>query len=342
MRNLLMASLFFIILNTVRAQEYDSLRSIYVREFPDKFNLKLLATDRLLILNLRAKDHGNRTINYSPNNRGYIGIGAYIFDIGLELAVKVPEAFERSETKYGKTRFLDFQGNIYGRKWCFDGTFQQYKGFFISNPSSVFPDFDSGADFPQRPDLAIANIIVNGIHIFNHEKFSFRSGFNQADRQIKSAGSPVLLLSTAFFSINADSLLIPERHSLSFGEASRFQEGDFFTFSVLPGYAYNFVVKNFFINVNATAGAGIQLQKFVAATEQKQWALEPKINFRAALGYDNDRFFAGGSFLIQKSRTNIDGMSIDNTAGNFKFFLGYRFEEFGILKKHSIRDINIF
>lgn len=325
------------------AQEYDSIRSQYVREFPDRFNLKLLGTDRLLILNLRGTETGNKVINYAPNDRGYIGLGAYIFDVGIELAVKVPEALQRSSTRYGETDFIDFQGNVYGRKWCFDGTFQKYQGFYISNAGNVFPDFSSDQNFPQRADLEVMNIIINGIHIFNHQKFSFRSGFNQADRQIKSAGSPLLIFATAIFGINADSLLIPAHFAANYGEAGDFIEGDFYTFSVLPGYAYNFVYKNLFLNLNATGGAGIQWQSFnTEEREQKRLALEPKLNFRAAIGFDNDRFFAGGSFLMQKTRMSIEGMRINNTAGNYKFFIGYRFKEFGLFKKFSIRDVKIF
>src|SRR5690606_31732071 len=267
-RKILFAGWLFFICCTCIAQEYDSIRSGYVREFPDRFNLKLLATDRLLILNLRGTEAGNKVINYAPNDRGYIGIGAYIFDIGIELAVKVPKALQRSSTKYGETDFIDFQGNVYGKKWCFDGTFQQYKGFYISNASNIYPDFSSDQNFPQRADLEVRNIIINGIHIFNHQKFSFRSGFNQADRQIKSAGSPLLIFATAIFGINADSLLIPDHYASNYGEAGDFIEGDFYTFSVLPGYAYNFVYKNLFLNVNATGGAGIQWQDF--NTEERE------------------------------------------------------------------------
>lgn len=324
------------------AQDYDSIRSIYVKEFPDHFNTKIIATDRLLILNLIGRDQEKKRVNYAPNDRGYVGIGAYIFDVGFELAVKVPAAFERSKSRYGETDFIDFQGNIYGRKWCFDGTFQKYDGFYLNNAIDIMPDFQSGDDFPQRRDLSVMNIIVNGIHVFNHQKFSFRSGFNQADKQIKSAGSPILLLSAARFSINADSQLIPGNVSSSFGEAGTLSGGRFVTFSALPGYAYNFVYRDFFMHANATAGFGIQHQKLELTDQDKiEYAIEPKFNVRAAIGYDNERFFAGGSFLMQRSTIGFEGMRINNTAGNYKIFVGFRFQEFGIFKKYSIRDIKV-
>lgn len=341
MKEILFCSVILILFNSrVEGQEYDSIRSIYVKEFPDYFNGKIIATDRLLILNLIGRELEKQRIHYAPNDRGYIGIGAYVFDIGLELSIKVPAAFERSKKKYGTTDFIDLQGNIYGKKWCFDGTFQKYKGFFLSNAHDVTPGFRSGDIFPQRPDLDVMNIIVNGIHIFNHKKFSFRSGFTQADKQIKSAGSPILLLSFSRFSINADSLLIPASIAEDFGDLQDIVGGRFVTFSVLPGYAYNFVHRNLFLNVNATGGVGVQHQSVDLRNDaQVQYSLEPKFNFRAALGFDNERFFAGGSFLIQRSTINMDGMRINNTAGNYKFFVGYRFKEIGIFKKYSVNDI---
>lgn len=325
------------------AQDYDSLRSSYVQEFPDHFNAKIIGTDRLLILNLIGREGEGRRVNYAPNDRGYIGLGAYIFDVGLELAVKVPVAFERSKSKYGETDFIDFQGNVYGRKWCFDGTFQKYKGFYLNNAIDITPGFQSGDNFPQREDLSVMNIVINGIHVFNHRKFSFRSGFNQADKQIKSAGSPILLLSASRFSINADSKLIPGDVRDSFGEAGSIEGGKFLTLSVLPGYAYNFVIRDFYLNINATGGIGLQRQNLnISPQDESMYAIEPKLNVRAAIGYDNDRFFAGGTVLMQRASINFDGMRINNTAGNFKFFVGMRFEEFGIFKKYSIRDINPF
>lgn len=341
MRKIFTCSLFFLSLQ-LYAQDYDSLRNVYVKEFPDHFNAKLIGTDRLLILNLIGRDDEKQRVNYAPNDRGYIGIGAYIFDVGLELAVKVPAAFERSKSKYGETDFIDFQGNVYGRKWCFDGTFQKYKGFYLNNAIDITPGFQSGDNFPQRQDLSVMNIVVNGIHVFNHKKFSFRSGFNQADKQIKSAGSPILLLSASRFSIDADSQLIPGNITDDFGDAGTLSGGRFLTFSVLPGYAYNFVFRDFFVNLNATGGVGLQHQKLELTTvDEKAYALEPKLNVRAALGYDNERFFAGGSVLMQRSSISFDGMRINNTAGNYKFFVGYRFKEFGIFKKYSIRDIKL-
>lgn len=341
----LLASLFvlFAVSSSCMAQDYDSVRSIYVKEFPDYFNGQIIATDRLLILNLIGREGEKSRINYAPNDRGYIGLAAYVFDVGIGLSVKVPAAFERDKDKYGSTDFIDLQGNIYGKKWCFDGTFQKYEGFFLNNAVDITPGFESGDNFPQRADLGVMNIIINGIYILNHQKFSFRSGFNQADKQIKSAGSPILLLSASRFGINADSVLIPDNVADDFGNLSEIVDGRFITMSVLPGYAYNLVFRDLFVNINATAGIGLQHQKLDLGNDSRaKYAIEPRFNFRAALGYDNERFFAGASFLLQRSTINMDGMRINNIAGNYKFFVGYRFKEFGILKKYSIYDVKLF
>lgn len=317
------------------AQDEDSVRREYVREFPDEFNVKLFATNRLLILNLLDRGGETRKINYAPNDRGYIGIGTYIFDIGLELAFKMPLAFGRSSSRYGDTDFIDFQGSLYGKKWSADATFQKYEGFYVSNAPDIYPDFDVEKNYPQRSDLSVMNISLNGIHIFNHEKFSFRSGFIQADKQIKSAGSPIMILSATRFSVRADSLLMPFSE-----DGKNFEDGRFVSLSVLVGYAYDFVFDNFFIKLNANGGAGGQHQKFDLGNGEKQrWDLAPKLNFRAALGYDNERFFAGTSFIMQKTSIDFEGLRINNTTGNYKIFVGYRFKKFGILKKYSIKDI---
>lgn len=337
---LIFSCLISIFSSAIQAQNTDSLRSEYVKEFPDDFNVKLFATNRLLILNLVGKSQGKARINYAPNDRGYIGIGAYIFDLGLEFSVKVPLAFQRSKSRYGDTDFIDFQGSLYGRKWSVDGTFQKYDGFYVSNAIDLYPDFNTEDNFPQRSDLSVMNIGVNAIHIFNHKRFSFRSGFVQADRQIKSAGSPILILSATRFSVKADSLLVPVSVLENYGNASSFKEGRFLTFSVLAGYAYDFVFKRFFVKLNVNGGVGVQHQKFdLNKGGEERWAIEPKLNFRTVLGYDNDRFFSGVSFMMEKTSINFEGMRINNTTGNYQIFAGYRFEKIGILKKYSVKDI---
>lgn len=318
------------------APAQDSVRQYYVREFPGYFHVKLFATDRILGLNIHQRNGDNRTLNYQPNDRGYIGIGAYIFDINVALSAKVPKSLERDPARFGNTEFTDFQGNIYGRKWNVDLIYQKYKGFYLKNAGDILPDFNAGDVYPQREDLAVRQFLLNVIRVFQPEKFSFRSGFIQADRQIKSAGSLLLLNSFHHFTITADS-------SLTFGtelaKAQVPEDGRLISVSLLPGYAYNFVYKSLYLSLMVNGGAGIQHQEYLTEEGQKiHVRVIPDLNFRAALGFDNDRFFAGISFVYDTQTTRLENFRISSASGNYQISIGYRIREFGILKKFSFTE----
>ncbi|UII22145.1 DUF4421 family protein [Fulvivirga ligni] len=317
----------------------DSIYSTYVKRFPDKFNAKLLGSDKLLSLDLISQSNRKDRVNYFPNNQGFLGVGVYMFDIGFEMSVKVPDFLQKDEAQFGSTDFKDFQGNIYGRKWCFDVTYQKYQGFYINNADRVYPDFDKTGVYPFRGDLSVRKIILNGIHIFNHDKYSFRAGYNQSERQLKSAGSVLLLTSFNRTKISADSAILPMEVGQGFGNDIGFENGNFNALSFLPGYGYTFVKKYFYFNINATAGVGLQFQEYQIDEEsESDIVLESKVNFRASLGYDHDNFFFGATAIYDNGNMQLQDSKIRSATGNYKVFIGYRFEEFGFLK-HSIREV---
>ncbi|MBL3657808.1 DUF4421 family protein [Fulvivirga sediminis] len=320
------------------AQNQDSVYNYYVQTFPNKFNMKLLGANKILSMDLISNSDRSNRVNYIPNNQGMVGLGVYVFDIGFEMALKVPDFLHKNEGQFGVTEFKDFQGNIYGRKWCFDVTYQKYHGFYINNADKIFPDFDSDGIYPLRRDLGIRKLILNGIHIFNSDRYSFRAGYNQSERQLRSAGSVLLITSLNNTKIESDSSLLPIEIGDRFGEDANLVKGDFSAFSLLPGYGYTFVKKYFYCNVNAAVGAGLQYQEYYLDEDFKSdFVLESKINLRASLGYDHENFFFGATAIYDNGSMRLEDARISSSTGNYKFFIGYRFNEFGLLK-HSIRD----
>ena len=318
----------------------DSTRNFYIRSYDDYFNVSTFVISRGLGLSLVPKVGEASRINFAPNGRGFIGVGAVIFDLGLAVSVKLPASFQKSTAKYGETDFLDIQGNLYGKQWNFDASYQNYRGFYLSNPLNVLPVWEEGDNFPSRRDLVISNALLNVVYVLRPDVFSFRSAFNRTEKQIRGAGSVILLASVNRLAIRSDFSLVPFAASSAYPPGTGLEDGRFATLSFLPGYSHNFVIKDFFVNVTLSAGAGVQHQKFtIDEREQRKWALEPKFNFRGGLGYDNDRFFAGSYFIMQQSRISSGNLNIDATSGNFQVYLGYRFKKFGILKRYSVHDV---
>src|SRR5690606_37409982 len=108
----------------------------------------------------------------------------------------------RSTYLYGSSTARDFQVNALSKKWGADFFHQRYSGFYYEDEEKIqLP----GTPFPQRPDVAARNVGLTGLYVFNDTKFSLRSAFNFAARQIKGGGSFLLSGTINSFKLAADS-----------------------------------------------------------------------------------------------------------------------------------------
>ncbi len=141
------------------AQDIDT---TYIKSYKDKFFLWPVTKQRQLSYRLQDPG-GGKTAEFKPNNSASLGLGVYLFDLGLEIVFPLPLKEEKENT-FGKTRATDLQLNIISRRWGADIVYQRYKGFYLSNPDIPVP---SGAPYPQRPDIVTENLGINGFYVFN-------------------------------------------------------------------------------------------------------------------------------------------------------------------------------
>lgn len=305
--------------------------SLYIQQFSDRFYLKPILTVRNLDLKIQDRDGNSGHITYGPTTNTYLGLGLYMFKLSVELSLRLP-VDDKDVERYGKTNAFDFQSNIYSKRWGADIAYQDYEGFYVKNPESLFPTWDKDGPFPQRSDLEAVNFQLNGFYIFNHNKFSYRSSFIQADKQLKSAGSFLLGATLGIFKFEADSALVPGDSDVL--QEEQIKAGRFAILGLLPGYTYNFVIKDFYLNLSFSAGPANVWTKYKTdtdvATDSK---VRPIVGVRAAFGYNSQRFFCGFSMVSQSISYDVDKLDINGQTGNAKLFFGYRFMEKGFLKE---------
>lgn len=305
------------------AQEPDS--SVYFRSYPDKFNVQLLLRDRVTHLQLAD---GDKQIQFRPNSRPQVGIGGSIVNIGFALYVRVPESFGREESTFGKTDYTDFQFNFYRSHFAFTFHYLKYKGFFINNAA----DFDLpplSAPYPLGQDVFLEGGSLIGLYLLDTERLSFRAPYNNADRQMVSAGSFLAMTEISHYVLGSDSLVLPERFLGVFDNPSNLQGGSFSGFSLMPGYTRTFVADEFYLNVTLAAGPDIQYNSYNSTAESgKNWHVAGKVNGRAAIGYDNDKLFASIALAASRRRFGTEQLVVGVDTGNITFTIGHRFQEF--------------
>ena len=314
--------------------DYDSLRGHYIKSYPDHFFLWPVLKQRSQGFEMRSLADPKNKLNYKSNKPYGLGIGMYIFDVGVEITFPMP-LDEKSKSIYGESTARDLQINAIGKKWGVDAYFQKYEGFYIVDPNEkILPN----EPYPQRPDIQTRNIGLTGNYIFNHKKFSFRSAYTYAERQLRSNGSFIVFGSLSAFKVFGDSAIIDDNYASDFGSNANIKKIKATTLGIAPGYSYSLIYKGFFLNGTLAIGPAhnwlyyqsengdtkndIKFSSFVAA--------------RIGLGYNGDHFFGGLSFVNQGRSAKFETVQFSSTTSTFKILIGYRFHEFGILKKRLV------
>ncbi len=314
-----------------KKNESDSIRSRYISGFPDHFFLYPVLKQRGLNFELSNADRSSK-LTYRPNNTYSLGLGMYLFELGVEIAFAIPLR-EQSIDRFGRSDARDLQLNVLAKRWGADLFSQNYSGFYIDDSQvQVLQD----EAFPQRQDIGIKNFGLTGHYVFNHERFSLRSAYNYAERQLSTKGSFILLGTLSTFRIAADSSIVIPARRPDFGSEADFTRLRYTTFSVAPGYAFNLTYNNFFLNTTLALGPAHHWLNYDLEGQratQHDIAVNTFFGARVAIGYNGSRLFGGVSFVSQGTTLGIDRVNFSSSNSVFKVLMGYRFREWGILRK---------
>lgn len=307
------------------------IRASYVKRFPDHFWVWPVTKTRSLEFETNNLITNERT-RFKPNSRTSLGVGFYLFELAAEVAFSVPES-QQSIDQFGETDVRDFQINAIGKFWGVDAYWQRYKGFYLTNPELPVP-----LVFPRRADIESRNFGLSGFYAFNRKKFSLRSAYNFSERQLQSGGSWMLIGTLNSFRMEGDSVLGGS------DPGSRFLTLRYTTFGLAPGYSYNYIYRKFFINGTLGLGPAHNWTYVQEPTgrETNNITINSYAILRVGLGYNSDRFFGGVGFVIQSRNLRVDDVRFTNSTSVVRVMMGYRFREFGILKKRAVDLLNIF
>jgi hypothetical protein len=303
----------------------DTTQNAFVGNFEKKFMVRSFLATRNLSFNVKSRTGKRESVTYSPNGNYFLGAGLFYKKIGLELGFKLPVS-DRSNAKYGQTRYLDLQTNFYGTRFGGDLAYQRYIGFYPRNPALLDSTWQPGKAYPYRNDIRARNMAVNAFYVFNHDKFSYKAAYTQTERQLQSAGSFILMASFAHLLFDGNRALLSAGSSETTGENTNFQWGKFYNTSLLPGYAYSFVVDDFYFSGSLHIGGSIQFKTYtINDRQEKEMGFARKNHIRVAGGYNSRRWMAGASAIIDNTPVRMQQIMLSASNFNIKLFAGYRF-----------------
>lgn len=312
-------------------EDKDSVRRFYIKSFPDYFFVYPVLKQRSSNFALAKRDRSS-VLTYLPNNTYNLGLGMYLFELGLEFSFAIPLR-ERSIDRFGESESRDLHLNVLAKRWGLDALYQRYSGFYIVDRENEPPP---DTPYPQRQDVVTRNFGLAWHYVFNHQKFSFRSSYNFSERQLYSSGSFILTAAWNTFRVAADSSIVHYARREAFGRQVDFTRLRYTTISIAPGYTYNLTYNNFFLNVTLGLGPAHHWINFDLEGNQEvqhDIAINAYLNARVAIGYNGYRIFGGISFMSQGNTIRFDDANFSNNNSIFKILVGYRFKETGILKK---------
>ena len=306
--------------NPAAIQQTDSIT--YFADYSDLLALRIYTNTKRNSLDIIKE--GQR-LSLVPNSPTSLGVGFNYKDYGLAIAFGLPKG-SASTTKYGKTKRLDLQMNMYKPKFGFDGFAQLYKGYYNSNPED-FMEWENDAK-PKLPEMKVVSIGLNAFYIFNSDRFSYKAAFVRNQVQRKSAGSFTTGIFGHYDLAETDNGFIPKEFPDSIQNNFDLKVFNTLAIGATVGYLYTWVIsKHVFINLGVTPGFGNQRIELETLNGEKSIKNSPAAQFaaRSAIGYDSKYFYMGMTGMIIWRNFQYRGYDLDLSTEQFKVFFGKRF-----------------
>jgi hypothetical protein len=302
-------------------QEQDS---SYVFHYPHKLSVKTYLSFRSFSLKISDPDGFGNSIVYKPNTPMRLGVVVGYKGVRMGLSFPLPSFYpDRGYTKnFGF--FINTQTSIFS--WGFDFYFLRTKGFFMANPELNIPNWDDSQTEPFRPDIKTINAGI-ATHVVFSRKFSLKAATQQTEKQLRNAGGIALDLAIKYTGLWNDSTIIPISQQPYYPDITNYQKGGFLTLSLAPGYAYTYVLKDWYSTTLAYLGAGLQTQSY-KNDNKRQWAMkiQPKFKFMQIIGYNIDKYYANISFTYETNLVKINDTRFNSSYINFNIGGGMRFK----------------
>lgn len=311
---------------TIKAGEVDT---SYVQKFKNIFAAKTFLVNNGFIYTLTPRNNSLFTeqqqedakLYYSPHIPTATGISLNVKGVGFTYIFKFTNDY-LDTTGRVKSGYKQFQLNLYGSKFGFEGFYQDYQRFYFhyKGDEILLKNYNN--------DIRSYKVGGNAIFIFNGKKFSYNAAFNQTQLQKKSAGSALMIVSLRFDELKSG-ILIPDSVQTFYGDISNLQRNRNYSFILQGGYGFNLTKNNFYFSNAFILGAGIQSQsyKYPLGNHYKiGWPIMARA--KSSLGY-NGKIFIGGIFAnAEATQSQIKTLKTQQLQYSYGIYIGLRAIEF--------------
>ena len=178
------------IAQTIGKFERVKLDTNYIEAYKDELTVRAYVSRKQNGYNLSNRLF-SPWLKYKTNDNLLLGLGYTYSFLTLNLAVKMP-FINQDDDLYGESRYFDMQAHSIFRSYIVDLYLQWNKGYYISNPEDLIPNWAPETGYPIRGDLRTHILGLNVQYLFNASRYSYKASFLQNEFQKRSAGSPIV------------------------------------------------------------------------------------------------------------------------------------------------------
>jgi hypothetical protein len=296
---------------------------IYYEDLSHLLSIRIYPLAKINSLELKVPDG---TISLQPNGTGSIGLGFNYKWLGFGFSVGFPASKQSIEEK-GETGRFDIQLSYFGKRLTADGFIQQYKGYYMANPSDFIP-WDNEY-YPKSRDLWVFSYGGSVHYIFNSDELSVKAAYLRNQIQKKSAGSFAAGLFLYKDRVGSEQGFIPPEMPIALQQSVDLKEFDAFTIGVSAGYIYTFVLqRNFFLNLSAFPGIGYRRFNLKTLDDNHRSINTMGMQFiaRSAVGYEFKHFYMGLTMSVILRNFSYDVSEVNLGTGQVRLTFGKRFD----------------
>ncbi|MEC9281387.1 MAG: DUF4421 family protein [Bdellovibrionota bacterium] len=271
-------------------------------------------------------ENDSESIQFSPNNASTLNLIFSYGNLGLDL--KTTKARNDDDNQIDiDTKYHDIQLAFYGGKHNYLVTYQEYKGYYVSNPEEVDSNYTSNSPESLFPDMETRSISFRYFRVFNSEKFNLDSAYGIVNYQEEKGGSWILGIGGSKDKLKSPNKgFSPSYANTNYQAIIDLKKIDILSINAQGGYSYTYVYKSLYANAIFMLGASIQ---------QKSLNYSNEVNTDTALGFNST---VGISFGMNKKKhklnlqvfgisnqIKIDDKSITSNLINVGIVYAYRF-----------------
>lgn len=315
------------------AQLKDTLKQViengYIERMDNYVGVKISLSNATETFNVITPTGPN--IELYPNTATYarFGFNYRFISGGFRIAPSFLPGNGDEETK-GKTKEFALGMELIFRHFFQSIGYSGVRGYYLNNTKDYYPSWKEGDPYVKFPDLKYTGFEGSSGYSFN-PRLSLRALSSQTDRQLKSAGSFIILSKYRYYIMNDKSEASPKHTT---------QRADNLEINIGIGYNYVFVIrKYFYASLGLTPYIGylhshIKTDYYTHIEYGNQNNRIIGWDSRFALGYNGRTFFAGcnlnaggESFHQQNTPVYDDGAQV-----TYQIFVGFRFNPLKLMK----------